>query len=345
MPKKYFNVAGPCHPSKHYMLDPLRDSSEELMDLIDQEHYFVIHAARQSGKTTLLLELADKIEAEGKYHALYCSLEGMQDREDIEKGIPAIVRTIKNSLGEFDLPAGFAKDADFGDYENVLKSSLVAYCKIIDKPLVILFDEADCLSNGTLISFLRQLRSGFVSRARVPFVHSLALVGMRNIRDYKGRIRDDSATLGSSSPFNIVKESLTINTFTRDEISELYSQHTADTGQVFEPQAVDYIFEQTSGQPWLVNAIACECVEKICKKDYTIHITQEMAKNAINSLILKRPTHFDSLMERLKEEMKESGDGLVKLENPIYAKVKSWDEKLYVKEIDKPGKKITVFGC
>jgi len=115
---------------------------------------------------------------------------------------------------------------------------------------------------------------------------------------------------------------------------------------------VDYIFEQTSGQPWLVNAIACECIEKMCKKDYTIPITQEMAKTAINTLILKRPTHFDSLMERLKENrvrkviqplilgddvmdkaaddylytrdlglIKESGGGLVEPANQIYAEI------------------------
>ena len=175
---------------------------------------------------------------------------------------------------------------------------------------------------------------------------------MRNIRDYKARIRDDSVTLGSSSPFNIVKESLSIKTFTRNEVSELYSQHTAETGQIFEPQAVNYIFEQTDGQPWLVNAVARECVEKICKKDYSIPITGEMAKAAINTLILKRPTHFDSLMERLKEErvrkviqplilgediidktaddylyardlglIKESGNGLVEPANQIYAEI------------------------
>jgi len=46
------------------------------------------------------------------------------------------------------------------------------------------------------------------------------------------------------------------------------------------------------GQPWLVNAIAREAVEKICKSDYSIAITQDIA----------RGTHFDSLMERLKEE-------------------------------------------
>jgi len=70
---------------------------------------------------------------------------------------------------------------------------------------------------------------------------------------------------------------------------------------VFEPQAVDCIYEQTQGQPWLVNSIARECVEKICEKNYSIPITSEMAKTAINNIILARGTHFDSLMERLKE--------------------------------------------
>jgi len=352
MPKKYFNVAGPCHPSEHYMLDPLRDSGEELMNLINTKQYFVIHAARQSGKTTLLLNIADKLVAEGEFYVLYCSLESMQNLKEESIGIPSIVKKIKQELRLQKLPSGFADNADYEDFANVLKMSLTDYCEALDKPLVLLFDEADCLSNGTLITFLRQLRDGFVSRPRIPFVHSIALVGMRNIRDYKARIRDDSSTLGSSSPFNIATESLSINTFTKDEISEFYSQHTAQTGQVFEPQAVDYIFEQTSGQPWLVNAIARECVEKICKKNYTISITQEMAKIAINNLILKRPTHFDSLMERLKEErvrkviqplilgedvmdkaaddylytrdlglIKESGGGLVEPANQIYAEI------------------------
>jgi len=60
----------------------------------------------------------------------------------------------------------------------------------LDKPLVIFFDEADCLSDDTLITFLRQLRDGYIARRNGnPFVHSIALVGMRNIRDYKARIR------------------------------------------------------------------------------------------------------------------------------------------------------------
>jgi hypothetical protein len=272
------------------------------MDLIDSEQYFVIHAARQSGKTTLLWSLADKIEADGKYHALYCSLEAAQGLIEPEKGIPEIVKKIEYYATSQGLPKGFAENANYSNISTVLNAAFANYCRSLDKPLVVLFDEADCLSNGTLITFLRQLREGFVSRARVPFIHSLALVGMRNIRDYKAQIRPDSATLGSSSPFNIVTESLNLKNFTKECIIDLYNQHTNETGQIFEPQAVDYIYEQTQGQPWLVNAVARECVEKICKKDFSIAITQEMAETAINDIILARGTHFDSLMERLKEE-------------------------------------------
>jgi hypothetical protein len=65
--------------------------------------------------------------------------------------------------------------------------------KKLDRLLIIFFDEADCLSEGTLISFLRQLRNGYNNRNTVPFIHSLALAGMRNICDFKVKIRPDMA--------------------------------------------------------------------------------------------------------------------------------------------------------
>jgi hypothetical protein len=301
MSKRYFNVSGPCVSGEHYMLDPLRGIGEELMSLIDSKQYFVIHAARQSGKTTLLWGLVDAINAKGDYYAAYCSLETAQELREPEIGIPEIVRNIKKCAKNLGLPDGFAKDADYDNFSGVLNSALTDYCRSLDKPLVLFFDEADCLSNGTLITFLRQLRDGYVSRGRVPFVRSVALVGMRNIRDYRAHIRPDTDTLGSSSPFNIMKESFNLKNFTKADVAELYAQHTAEAGQTFEPQAVEHVFEQTQGQPWLVNAIACECVEKITKKDYSVPITRDLTEQAIRDLILKRGTHFDSLMERLKE--------------------------------------------
>jgi hypothetical protein len=300
---KYFNVAGPCNSAKHYMINAAT-RLHGVEALIDSEQYFVIHAARQSGKTTYLQDLTDRLNTGGKYHALYCSLENAQGVIDPKEGIPAVISCLKDSFSDSGIPQGnkFAQAADLTDYISVLKASLSRFCKLLDKPLVILFDEADCLSEGTLISFLRQLRNGYNSRSFSPFPHSVALVGMRNIRDYKAKVRPDSDTMGSASPFNIVTESLTLQNFTKEEIRQLYRQHTGETGQVFEEDAVELVWQQTQGQPWLVNAVAREVIVKILQSDYTKPVTAELVKEAIQNIILARPTHIDSLLERLKEE-------------------------------------------
>ncbi|MDR2170788.1 MAG: ATP-binding protein, partial [Planctomycetaceae bacterium] len=208
-----FNIAGPCNNKQHYMI-AAASRLQGVEKLIDAEQYFVIHAARQSGKTTYIQDLARRLNTEGKYYALYCSLESVQNIIDPKEGIPAIVKMLKEML-EFNIPHSFefAKDADYDNFTGVLRLSLSRFCMTLDKPLVILFDEADCLSNGTLITFLRQLRDGYNNRSNRAFVHSIVLVGMRNIRDYKAQIRPDSESLGSASPFNIVTKSLTLSNF------------------------------------------------------------------------------------------------------------------------------------
>jgi hypothetical protein len=125
---------------------------------------------------------------------------------------------------------------------------------------------------------------------------------MRNIRDYKAQIRPDSESLGSASPFNIVTKSLTLSNFTKAEIIQLYQQHTNETGQKFESDAIELVWKQTQGQPWLVNAIAREVIEEILQSDYKKSVSSELVANAIQRIIQDRPTHIDSLMERLNEE-------------------------------------------
>ncbi|MDR1407899.1 MAG: ATP-binding protein, partial [Tannerella sp.] len=166
---RYFNVAGPCIEAKHYMIDA-SSRLRGIVGLIDQEQYFVIHAARQSGKTTFLLDMTERLNAEGKYYAFYCSLEIGQGIIDPEKGIPAIMRQVSKALRFSGIPNGakFAENADVSDFTGVLAIELTVFCMSLDKPLVIFFDEADCLSEGTLITFLRQLRDGYNSRSRIP---------------------------------------------------------------------------------------------------------------------------------------------------------------------------------
>ena len=300
---RYFNVAGPCNQAEHYMIDAA-SRLQGVEQLIDMKQYFVIHAARQSGKTTYLLDLTQRLNETGKYYTLYCSLESMQGIEDAEKGIPEIVRIIKEALYFSAVPRKdeFAGNVDYVHFTGVLKKELSLFCMKLDKPLIILFDESDCLSEGALITFLRQLRYGYNDRSSIPFVHSIALVGMRNIRDYKANVRPDRQSLGSASPFNIVTKTYTLTNFTKEEIASLYQQHTDETGQQFEEDAIELVYAQTQGQPWLVNAVVREVIVEILQSDYTQPVTATLAHQAIRNIILRRDTHIDSLLERLKEE-------------------------------------------
>jgi hypothetical protein len=296
-----FNTTGPCIPMEHYMLRP-EDRCPGIMDLIEGKQFFVIHAPRQSGKTTLLNSLEQQLNAGNKYHALYCSLESVQGINEASRGISAILNCLEMSLKyhaglRHAMPDYLRESAE----NTALRSFLTDLTAGSNRPLVVFFDEADCLGGETLISFLRQLRDGYVNRIRIPFLHSLALVGMRNIRDYRVQVRPDTQTLGSASPFNIAKEAMTLKYFSRDDIAALYQQHTADTGQVFPADLVDEVWEMTLGQPWLVNAIAAEMVEKICRNDATKPLTAAMAEAAAQAIVLRRDTHIDSLLERLKE--------------------------------------------
>ena len=300
---RHFNVAGPCLADEHYML-PAQARCADLRDLIDQGLYFVIHAPRQSGKTTLLQDIVRELGGGSEHHAIYCSLESAQDIKEVEKGIPAVVRSLTVAIKFHSTLSGipFDTDANYDDFNTVLRTCLSRFCAALDRPLVIMFDEVDCLSNGTMLSFLRQLREGYVNRGTIPFVHSLALVGMRNIRDFKVRIRPDQETLGSASPFNIVAESRTLRNFTHEEVGQLYAQHAEEQGQVFPDEAVERAFYHTQGQPWLVNAIAREIVVKLLRSDFTKAIEPEHVEQAVQNLIRRRDTHIDSLLERLKEE-------------------------------------------
>jgi hypothetical protein len=300
--KKYFNIAGPCNDKSHYMV-PVLNKYKQINTLVEQGHYYVIHAARQTGKTTLIKALVNHYNAEGNYYALYCSLESVQVFTEAKEGIPEILNNLKSEMKYSKLPFknDFGTNLNLNDTSTLIKNSLRDYCLLLDKPLIIFFDEIDGLQNGTMITFLRQLRDGYISRPEINFVHSIALVGMRNIRDFKSKIRDNQLTLGSTSPFNIITKSLTIRNFSISDIEGLYAQHTQATGQIFEKLVIEKIFEQTDGQPWLVNAIAREIIEEILENDYLKEINVELVEQAIQNIILRRDTHIDSLLDKLKE--------------------------------------------
>ena len=299
MMKKWFNTAGPCKADIHYML-PASDRLPELEQLIAQENYFVIHAPRQTGKTTAMMALAQELTASGRYTSVMLSLEvGAVFSDDVGAAELAILDEWKQSI-RFRLPRELQPqqwlEADAGAR---IGTNLSNWAEKSSRPLVVFLDEIDALSNETLVSVLRQLRSGFPNRPQ-GFPQSVALVGMRDVRDYK-YASGGSDRLNTSSPFNIKVRSFTLSNFNLEEVRNLYKQHTTATGQIFTEEAISLAFHLTQGQPWLVNAIAKEITEYIAK-DPHIPITPELVNQAKEILIQIQDTHLDSLAERLREE-------------------------------------------
>jgi hypothetical protein len=297
---RFFNTAGPCRPEKHYMLPPER-RLPTLRRLIDQELYFVVHAPRQSGKTTSFRALAQALTAEGRYAALLTSCEvGRAAEGDVERGIAAVLGVLQLAA-ETHLPPELrppATDASLAA-ESRLTVLLNHWSRQCPRPVILFLDEIDALSGNLLISVLHQLRTGYGDRPGA-FPQAVALIGLRDVRDYKRQVRPEVQSLGSSSPFNIKVESLTLPNFTATEVAELYGQHTAETGQPFTSAAQARAFELTRGQPWLVNALARQAVEKLVP-DPTVAIDADVLEAAKEELILRRDTHLDSLIELLRE--------------------------------------------
>ena len=351
--ERYFNIAGPCIPAEHYML-PALDRLPSIRRLIDRKQYFVIHAPRQTGKTTALNALVSEINGTGSRYALYCSLETLQVAKDpvrasqavaelllfnAHRTLPSIFRNPEES--EF----GFAREPD-SIYESgslAIRKTLSDLAASAGKPFVVFFDEADCLAGDVLLSFLRQLRDGCVNRERIPFPASIALVGMLDVRDYKAQIRPDGESLGQISPFNIISKDLTLRNFTEREIADLYAQHTAATGQVFEPGALAKVWKFTYGQPWLVNALAREYIEEIHDFDYAVPIAAEDVVAAKETIIRRRDTHVDSTNWRHKDPCTLGlSEGWMAVFDTDPAK--PWEEKLYTRTAAFGGKTIHVIG-
>ena len=298
---RYFNTTGPCVPERHYML-PAVARLPEALPLIETWRYFIVHAPRQTGKTTTLAALATQLTADGRHVALRVSCERAEAwGDDIEAAELAVLDSIRSEAQARRLPAEYLPPDPWPSASpgSRLHAALQDWATACPLPVVLFFDEIDALRGRSLISVLRQLRDGFTLHPQA-FPASVVLCGLRDIRDYKAAAGGDPSRLGTASPFNIAVKSLRIGDFTTAEVATLYKQHTADTGQEFTPEAVERVFTLTQGQPWLVNALAHEVIEEMGLQP-PAPVTAQHIETAKERLILARASHLDSLVSKLAE--------------------------------------------
>jgi type II secretory pathway predicted ATPase ExeA len=296
--RRWFNTAGPCQADIHYMLSPTQ-RLPNLERLIEQRSYFVIHAPRQTGKTTAMMALAQQLTESGRYTSVLLSVElGAPFNDAPSTAEAAIISSWQRAARVYLSPELCPPEWAETQIGQRIEAALGQWAETSPRPLVILIDEIDSLQDETLLTVLRQLRNGYPSRPQA-FPQSVGLIGLRDVRDYKVA-SGGSGRLNSASPFNIKVKSLTLRDFNSEEVAALYAQHTEATGQRFTPEAIACAYDLTQGQPWLVNAIAKEIVEELVS-DPTEAITVKHIQEAKEILIRRQDTHLDSLGERLRE--------------------------------------------
>ena len=307
---RFFNTTGPVRAEKHYSIPPLdRLDIDEVCMLIRDERYFVLHAPRQTGKTSALLALRDLLNggAVGEYRCVYVNVEGAQAaREDTGKAMRAILNELAlqmrltlrdESLGEV-WPDILAKAGPAG----ALREALSRWSEADPRPLVLLADEIDALVGDTLLSVLRQLRAGYIQRPQ-SFPQSVVLCGVRDVRDYRIHSSAEKEVISGGSAFNVKAESLRLGDFSRQEALSLLAQHTRETGQAFTEDALAEVWTLTQGQPWLVNALAYDaCFRHKPGRDRSRPVTADAVTQARERLISRRETHLDQLADKLQED-------------------------------------------
>ena len=245
MAERFFNTSGPVVPADHYNISPLeRFDLDEILRLIRAKRYFVLHAPRQTGKTSALLALRDLLNEGGEHRCVYANVETAQTaRGDVARGMTAILAELR-IRARITLPGSGLEDLARGALEDsgadgALRETLVRWSTADPKPLVLFLDEID------------------------------ALVGDLD----------------------------------EDDVRALLGQHTVETGQEFTQGAVAAVWNQSQGQPWLVNALAYQaCFKCKANRDRSRKIDEEEIMEAREELILGRQTHLHQLADKLREE-------------------------------------------
>ena len=308
---RFFNTEGPVVARDHYCVPPLeRFDLAEILELIRQKRYFVLHAPRQTGKTSALLALRDLLNggsARSEFRCVYANVEGAQAaREDLGLAMQAILdelasrarSTLRDGFLDEVWPGILARSGPAG----ALREALTRWTEADPRPLVLLIDEIDTLVGDTLLSVLRQLRAGYDRRPE-GFAQSVVLCGVRDVRDYRIHSRTEKAIVAGGSAFNVKARSLRLGDFSPGEVRFLLTQHTEETGQAFSPDASKQVWNRSQGQPWLVNALCAEaCFGNASARERARPITGDHIIEAQEQLIVRRETHLDQLADKLQED-------------------------------------------
>ena len=256
-----FETRGPVNPQKNYVVSRPEETAD-FIDRIKEGRYVVLFAPRQTGKTTFFRHALDTLSTEEpNYFPIQLDFQILRNvspnvfyerfYELIRGQIETVLRQRrKNASGELtqflehtQLTDSFSMLSFFEQLDNLLEN----------QHIVILIDEFDGIPETVVSDFLYTLRHIYLSN-ELHCPYSVGIVGVKSIT----QLNYDR----SISPFNI-QDDFNLPNFTLEQIRELFSQYTEETGQPFAPEVIEILHKQTGGQPFLVNRFAQILTEEL----------------------------------------------------------------------------------
>ena len=303
--KKRFNVTGTCIPEKHYMID-VSKKLKKILQLIENEEYFIINKPRQYGKTTTLFLLNKMLKDDSEYLPIKISFEGIGDvifekEEVFSKTFLEIVA--KNLLLKDESLALFLEEEK--DKVNKLNDLSNAITKLViksGKKVVLMIDEVDKSSNNQLfLSFLGMLRNKYLlqNEGEDNTFHSIILAGVHDVKSLKLKIRSDEEHK-YNSPWNIASNFEVDMSFSAEEISTMLDEYVEDKGvNLDKAYYSERLYFYTSGYPFLVSKL-CKIIDEKIMQESQLKWEKEFIDIAVKELLKESNTNFDSLIKNIE---------------------------------------------
>ena len=299
-PKRIFESSGFVDPETSYYV-PLENvtntNNQDFQTMIDLGRYFSIFAPRQSGKTTFFEETCKQLHNDPTYVVIILSF---QDNKNIDKSqfYSLIQQDLYEQLINRLRQVNCEKTEEvqqFLDRHHLtdhisFRLLFVELNRLIQiKKIVIFIDEFDGIPVDELENFLTALRELYQKHKKVKqkALYSIGLIGIRDIT---------KLVVGGVSPFNIADQ-VDLPPFLLKNVRDLYAQYTEETNQRFTEEAVRKIYEETAGQPWLVNRLGTILTVNV-KPQTTAPIDETDVEKALQILLKERNDHFDNLYEK-----------------------------------------------
>jgi hypothetical protein len=142
-----------------------------VLTLVDEGKSFTLTGGRQTGKTTSLMWLVRHLNASGTCRAMWVDLQAAREDADPKSAFSTIFQCLKWAVDLHLRDVG--EPADAAAMLESPRAAVLAYLRDISArcplPLVVFFDEADGLVGEAMVSFLTQLRQGYIGHSEIPF--------------------------------------------------------------------------------------------------------------------------------------------------------------------------------